>query len=322
VVAPKVSIVIPVYNRQNLVRRAIESALAQTFSEIEVVVVDNCSSDNTWSVVQEYRSHDPRLRCYRNNRNIGCVANWLKCLEISQGQYVKILFSDDWLEVNAIERLIYPLDGRDDTGLVYSSVLGHICNERPRIWYQRRKEGLIESVDFLLGFAGWGNVPVSPSAVLLRRQDALSALDLEIPNKSCIDFNSYGIGNDALILWRCCEKYPYVYHIQEPLVHFAEPDKDEPGFTMSLVRSGRGDTVSLGYKNAFAYFLSTSSLSWQVKKVLHTAMFVTHLPRRPWLLVGEIKRYSCLFPENYKWWNLALLEPRIWKIMVKLLGRV
>ena len=94
-VQPLVSIVIPVFNRETLVQEAIESALKQTYDNIEIVVVDNCSTDKTWEVLQKY--NNPKIKIFRNNTNIGPVLNWKKGIELSSGEYIKLLFSDDMI---------------------------------------------------------------------------------------------------------------------------------------------------------------------------------------------------------------------------------
>ncbi len=66
---PVASILIPVFNREELVQRAIQSALAQTLSDIEVIVVDNASTDSTWEVVQGLAGTDRRIHAYRNETN-------------------------------------------------------------------------------------------------------------------------------------------------------------------------------------------------------------------------------------------------------------
>ena len=92
-----VSIGIPTYNRANsYLRYSLRSAVSQTYKNIEIIVSDNCSSDNTESVVREF--NDPRIRYYRQEGNIGPVRNRNFCLEQSQGQYFLLLFDDDVID--------------------------------------------------------------------------------------------------------------------------------------------------------------------------------------------------------------------------------
>ena len=67
----KVSILIPVYNREDLIGQTLNSAIDQTYHNIEIIVVDNASTDNTWKVIQRYEKQDGRIKAFRNNTNIG-----------------------------------------------------------------------------------------------------------------------------------------------------------------------------------------------------------------------------------------------------------
>lgn len=65
-----VSILIPVYNRENLIEETVQSALNQTYKNIEIIVVDNQSTDNTWEILQKLASQDERIKIFQNNTNI------------------------------------------------------------------------------------------------------------------------------------------------------------------------------------------------------------------------------------------------------------
>jgi hypothetical protein len=92
---PRVSVCIPTYNRARYLGEAIESALAQTFTDFELVVVDNCSADETPEVAAAYAARDARVRYVRNERNLGLVGNFLRCVEVARGDYVALLHDDD-----------------------------------------------------------------------------------------------------------------------------------------------------------------------------------------------------------------------------------
>ncbi|MGH7724068.1 MAG: glycosyltransferase family 2 protein [Candidatus Eiseniibacteriota bacterium] len=90
-----ITIGIPVFNRETLVRHALESALRQPEQDLEILVVDNASTDGTWAVLNGYR--DPRLRLVRNDRNLGLFGNFNRCIFLARGRYVLTLCSDDEL---------------------------------------------------------------------------------------------------------------------------------------------------------------------------------------------------------------------------------
>ena len=79
--SPRVSILIPVYNREALIGECIQSALFQTFTDFEVIIVDNASTDNTWGICQRFAEQDKRVRVFRNEKNIGPVRNWRRCVD-------------------------------------------------------------------------------------------------------------------------------------------------------------------------------------------------------------------------------------------------
>jgi len=94
---PKVSIIIPTYNRSKYVTKAIESALMQDYSNLEVIVSDNASTDDTPKVVEKYLN-DARFKYFRNEKNLGFVLNWRNALyNHSSGEWILILHDDDYL---------------------------------------------------------------------------------------------------------------------------------------------------------------------------------------------------------------------------------
>jgi len=93
---PLVSICIPTYNRAWMVGRAIGSALGQTYRNIEVIVVDNASTDATDEVVAAFS--DKRLKYVKNDRNLGLFGNFNRCIELAQGEFIHILHSDDYID--------------------------------------------------------------------------------------------------------------------------------------------------------------------------------------------------------------------------------
>ena len=101
-----VSICIPTYNGARYLASCLDSALAQTFTDFEVVVVDDGSTDGTLEIVQRYAESDERVRVWKNARNLGLVANWNRCVEVASGEWVKFLFQDDLLEPSCLEGML------------------------------------------------------------------------------------------------------------------------------------------------------------------------------------------------------------------------
>lgn len=94
----KVSVITPVYNAERYIARAIESVLAQTYKNIEIILVDDCSTDNSAGIIKEYQRSHPEIIYHLQEKNMGAGVARNKALELAKGQYVAFLDSDDlWL---------------------------------------------------------------------------------------------------------------------------------------------------------------------------------------------------------------------------------
>jgi len=103
---PFVSICVPTYNGKTYIRQCLDSILAQTFENFEVLIVDDQSSDETVSVAQEYAERDRRIRLVQNEHNLGLVGNWNRCIELAQGEWIKFVFQDDLIAPECLERML------------------------------------------------------------------------------------------------------------------------------------------------------------------------------------------------------------------------
>ncbi len=116
---PLVSICMPAYQADAWIGDAIESALAQTWQNFELIVVDDASSDATLAVARSYS--DPRLRVEANPRNLGQARNHNRAVELSSGAYVKFLHADDRLAPDCLEAMVALVEEDPGIGLVFSA---------------------------------------------------------------------------------------------------------------------------------------------------------------------------------------------------------
>lgn len=103
---PSVSVVIPTYNVEAYLGAAIDSALAQTRRDIEVIIVDDCSRDRTVELAEQYRERDPRVRVFRNERNGGASLSRNVGIDHARGEWIAVLDSDDWWKEHRLEHLL------------------------------------------------------------------------------------------------------------------------------------------------------------------------------------------------------------------------
>ncbi len=95
-ITPTVSVVMPVYNRESLVARAIESILAQTFTDFEFIIVDDGSTDNTSKILNDYAAIDKRIKIIRNETNRGIPFSRNRGIQAARGTYIATMDSDDY----------------------------------------------------------------------------------------------------------------------------------------------------------------------------------------------------------------------------------
>jgi glycosyltransferase involved in cell wall biosynthesis len=103
-----------------MVSKTIESALAQSYSNIEVLVVDNASEDNIEAVVAGY--NDPRLKLFKNSKNLGQFGNFNRCIDLSKGEYIHILHSDDFIDSNFTKTCIEFMESHPNVMMTFSTV--------------------------------------------------------------------------------------------------------------------------------------------------------------------------------------------------------
>ena len=133
--APAVSVCIPTYRGAAHIAETIESALAQTFADFELIVIDDDSPDETGQLVARYR--DPRLR-YLRERNAGVEENWNRCLRLARGRYFKLLPHDDLIAPDCLARQVAALEADPDERLALVFCARRIIDSRSRAVMTRR----------------------------------------------------------------------------------------------------------------------------------------------------------------------------------------
>lgn len=216
-----VSIVIPTYNRAGLVREAILSAVNQTYPWIEVIVVDNASTDGSWNEIVELEAQFPVVHAVRNATNIGPVRNWKRGVDMARGVFCKILWSDDLIDSDFLSVTV-PLLEQSEVGAVFSAVAlfsgrAHFVRNRYSLGLSR----IISSESFVRGLvAGVPVYPVSPGCALFRTGDLRESLLDRYPVVWGGDPTMHGVGPDLLIFLTIANKYSLIAHVARPMARF------------------------------------------------------------------------------------------------------
>jgi len=120
---PRVSVGMPVYNSEEFIAATIESILAQTLTNFELIISDNASTDRTGDICQAYARSDPRIRYFRNARNIGVPGNYNAVLGRARAAYFKWSASNDLCRPRFLEACVAVLDARPDVVLAYPKTI-------------------------------------------------------------------------------------------------------------------------------------------------------------------------------------------------------
>lgn len=244
----KVSILIPVYNRENLIKETVKSALNQTYTNIEIIIVDNKSTDCTWEILQQLASQDRRIKIFQNETNIGPARNWKRCIDEASGEYGKILWSDDLIAPEFVEKTV-PFLEDEDVGFVFTGTEIFIDGtDKKSSHYFIGETGIYESEKYINGVLFDGNYPVSPGCALFRLEDLKQNLLVDVPNNVESDFSMHAIGNDLLIFLLTTYQYNNFAFVNEKLSFFRAHEG-------SISIQSNDGMLPLHYNLASSYFV-------------------------------------------------------------------
>lgn len=116
---PKVSIIIPNYNHAVFLEQRIETVIHQTYQDFEVILMDDCSTDHSITIIEKYKTH-PKISIVYNDENTGSTfKQWEKGIKLSKGKYIWIAESDDWCELNLLEHLVNGIEQDENCVISY-----------------------------------------------------------------------------------------------------------------------------------------------------------------------------------------------------------
>ncbi|SNR69963.1 glycosyltransferase family 2 protein [Hymenobacter mucosus] len=177
---PKVTVIVPNYNHARYLPLRIESVLQQTEQDIEVLLLDDCSPDNSREILEQYAAKDSRITLVYNEQNSGSTFHqWNKGLSLAKGEYIWIAESDDYAEPNFLETLLRPLQQDSAIGLVYcESQTVDEDNRELGIHHIMPKElegallnqnFVVHGIDLIKQFMSFCNIVPNASGAVMRR---------------------------------------------------------------------------------------------------------------------------------------------------------
>jgi len=243
---PKVSILIPAFNREQFLAECIQSALDQTFTDFEIVISDNASTDKSWEICESFAKKDSRIRIFRNETNIGPLMNWLHCVRNARGQYIKILFSDDLMFPEFLAHTLPYMDDEEIAFATTAAINGVSPHKGHSVYVPAGNAVEISTTTYLKRLIN-DSAPYSPGAGIFRSRDVRKNLLAAIPTKVPRDFFRNGAGPDVLLYALTSTAYKSVAMLHCPDVFFrAHPQ--------SITVSDPENDVFSNYSSVLAWF--------------------------------------------------------------------
>jgi glycosyltransferase involved in cell wall biosynthesis len=189
-----VSICIPTYNSERYIRQCLDSIVAQTYKNVEVIISDNASTDDTLSIVSEFVNRNG-YKLNINSVNIGAGANFNKVLSLSNGEYVSIYHADDVYENTIVEESVRVLDNDETVGLV--GTMGIVIDKEGNYLHDLKLHEEVKKLNkniFDFDEALWGatkNIFVTPSIMVRKKvYDELGTFEIH-KYKSAVDYEMW-----------------------------------------------------------------------------------------------------------------------------------
>jgi glycosyltransferase involved in cell wall biosynthesis len=146
---PLISVCVPVYNGEKYLKACLDSVIAQTFSNYEIIICDDGSKDSSTSIIEEYVQKHQQIKFFKNERNLGLVGNWNRCVELANGTWIKFLFQDDLMNANCLEEMAKHTDAEVELIVCKRNFLIESPTEDLTDYYQRRVRTLENTGHFI-----------------------------------------------------------------------------------------------------------------------------------------------------------------------------
>ncbi len=208
---PVISVVMPTYNRIDLLPRSIESILNQTYKDFEFIIVDDGSTDGSVSLIRDYQKKDKRIRLIQNDKNRGISYSRNRGMDVARGKYIAIMDSDDFSEPDRLQKSIRFFQKHPDY---------HVVNS---VYYEMGKEGINNWVppkrwEIIFNFANYyTNLAVYDlnfvrSHHIRYNEELISAEDYDFWSKIRLAGGKLGMINEPLIRLRRHRSHTQEYY--------------------------------------------------------------------------------------------------------------
>jgi glycosyltransferase involved in cell wall biosynthesis len=157
-----VSVLMTAYNREKYIEEAIQSVLASSYTNFEFIIVDDCSTDNTVSIMQLYAKQDPRIKVYVNSTNLGDYPNRARAVSYATGAYIKFVDSDDLIYPDTLEKMVAAMEKYPEAGMAISQTAIKNNESFPKL--------IFPETTYKQHFYGDGILSYGPTGTIIKKE--------------------------------------------------------------------------------------------------------------------------------------------------------
>ncbi|EAI8628371.1 glycosyltransferase family 2 protein, partial [Campylobacter jejuni] len=209
----QISIILPTYNVEKYIARALESCINQTFKDIEIIVVDDCGNDKSIDIAKEYASEDDRIKIIHNEENLKLLRARYEGAKVATSPYIMFLDSDDYLELNACEECIKILDMGGGGKIDLLCFEAFITNAKKSIKKLNIKQGKYNNKEFTMQILKTKNPFWTMWAKIIKKDIYLKAFNM-LNLKKEIKIN---MAEDALLYYPLTILSNEIFYLTQPL---------------------------------------------------------------------------------------------------------
>jgi glycosyltransferase involved in cell wall biosynthesis len=181
---PNVSVIVPCFNHAQYLKKRLDSILNQSVTDIEVFILDDCSTDNSWEIIQEYGKNPKVKYIAKNEQNSGSpFIQWQKGIEMARSEYVWIAESDDFSEIDFLEKNLNILEKNRSIGVSFCPSVWVDSENRTLEIPDHESQPFIESGDFLIKSDFIKGCLIYNASSAVFRKDLMHNVDFECINK-------------------------------------------------------------------------------------------------------------------------------------------
>lgn len=294
----KVSVIVPIYNTEKFLRKCIESIVNQTLQEIEIILINDGSTDNSHNICLEYAEKYPKKIRYINNKNIGCSATRNLGIELSKGEYIAFVDSDDYIEKEMYEEM-YKIVKNKNLDIVISGIIYE------NKYNKDQKKSIPQNINEYYSYFKINNRVANPVNKLIKKK-------LISDNKINFPIESHS-GEDIVFCFKLLTKTKRVTFISRAYYYYVNH-----GFN-SIYNLEKRKGIFISFKELYKYLLENNLLKDKELMKKFYELFNFYAIRGVFFMLlnpiqvseKEYKKYNKIFYEELKKIKFLTLKSRI-----------